>query len=467
MPAGASSSETGSRSDQGERFGHGAGSDYPTVAAPRTWAAGPIFGVRSAHCSRLLALRCAGRAASAGAADPPFAALDASPARAARRSGAERRARRRPPHRPRRLLAQPALSLLPASNEKLAGRLRGAVACSARATASTPRWSAPARCRDVWHGDLFLRGFGDPTLASSGPRRARGECLVGDPARDGRRHRRRVVVRRAPHRPRAGSRASTSASRRRSRRSSSTARFYRGQTSHEPAARGRLAASAGASRRAASPSAARSRVGLADDGGPPARARPLRAAREDRPLHGARERQLHGRAAREAARRALRRPRGTTAAGARVVREELAAAGVPLAGVRLADGSGLSSLDRLTASAVVALLEAGLADPAIRDAFLGSLAVAGVDGTLEHRLESRPARGRVIAKTGTTSAACALSGFVRDRYVFAILQNGAPGLDLLGAQRPGPLRDRARGAARLAPARRRDDGRRRRLPARP
>jgi D-alanyl-D-alanine carboxypeptidase/D-alanyl-D-alanine-endopeptidase (penicillin-binding protein 4) len=110
----------------------------------------------------------------------------------------------------------------------------------------------------------------------------------------------------------------------------------------------------------------------------------------------------------------------------RVVREALAAAGIPLAGVRLADGSGLSSLDRLTATAVVALLEAGLADPDVRDAFLQSLAVAGVAGTLEDRLKSRPARGQVIAKTGTTSTASALSGFVRDRYAFAILQNGRP-----------------------------------------
>jgi D-alanyl-D-alanine carboxypeptidase/D-alanyl-D-alanine-endopeptidase (penicillin-binding protein 4) len=94
--------------------------------------------------------------------------------------------------------------------------------------------------------------------------------------------------------------------------------------------------------------------------------------------------------------------------------------------VRLADGSGLSRLDRLTASAVVALLEAGLASADVRDAFLQSLAVAGVDGTLEDRLESRPARGRVIAKTGTTNTASSLSGFVRDRYVFAILQNGRP-----------------------------------------
>jgi D-alanyl-D-alanine carboxypeptidase/D-alanyl-D-alanine-endopeptidase (penicillin-binding protein 4) len=109
-----------------------------------------------------------------------------------------------------------------------------------------------------------------------------------------------------------------------------------------------------------------------------------------------------------------------------VLRDALAGAGVPLAGVRFADGSGLSRLDRLTATALVALLQAGLADAGLRDPFLDSLAVAGVDGTLEHRLQRKPARGQVIAKTGSTRLASALSGFVRDRYVFAILQNGSP-----------------------------------------
>lgn len=117
---------------------------------------------------------------------------------------------------------------------------------------------------------------------------------------------------------------------------------------------------------------------------------------------------------------------GSTASGARVVRGALGEAGVPLAGVRLADGSGLSDLDRLTASALVTLLEAGLAQGELRDAFIQSLAVAGVSGTLQDRMERLPARGQVIGKTGTTRTASALSGFVRDRYVFAILQNGRP-----------------------------------------
>ncbi|CAN5253792.1 hypothetical protein BH09ACT13_BH09ACT13_03670 [soil metagenome] len=118
--------------------------------------------------------------------------------------------------------------------------------------------------------------------------------------------------------------------------------------------------------------------------------------------------------------------RGTTVAGATVVHEELDRVGVPLSGVRVADGSGLSLLDRMTAKALVALLRAVDRDPAIRDAFLASLPVAGVSGTLRDRLGRRVTRGRVIAKTGTTSRASALAGFVRRRYAFAILQNGSP-----------------------------------------
>jgi serine-type D-Ala-D-Ala carboxypeptidase/endopeptidase (penicillin-binding protein 4) len=118
--------------------------------------------------------------------------------------------------------------------------------------------------------------------------------------------------------------------------------------------------------------------------------------------------------------------RGTTNAGAQMVVRELGVAGIPTAGVRIVDGSGLSRRDRLTSDALVAILRAGAADPSIGDAFVTSLSVAGISGTLEHRLERRATRGRVIAKTGTTNVASALAGFVRRRYVFAILQNGFP-----------------------------------------
>ena len=117
---------------------------------------------------------------------------------------------------------------------------------------------------------------------------------------------------------------------------------------------------------------------------------------------------------------------GSTAAGARIVRSTLRGAGVRLAGVRIADGSGLSRFDRVTVGALADILRAASLDKRFGKIFVGSLAVAGVSGTLERRLAMRPTRGRIHAKTGTTNRASALAGFVGKRYVFAIVQNGYP-----------------------------------------
>jgi len=118
--------------------------------------------------------------------------------------------------------------------------------------------------------------------------------------------------------------------------------------------------------------------------------------------------------------------RGTSAAGASVVTQTLAEAGVPMTGVRIVDGSGLSRLDRLTANAVAGILRAAWTDTDARASFVAALPIAGVNGTLEDRLRNPPARGRVLAKTGTTSEASALSGYVGTRFVFTVLQNGHP-----------------------------------------
>jgi D-alanyl-D-alanine carboxypeptidase/D-alanyl-D-alanine-endopeptidase (penicillin-binding protein 4) len=117
---------------------------------------------------------------------------------------------------------------------------------------------------------------------------------------------------------------------------------------------------------------------------------------------------------------------GTSAAGAAVVRRVLAEAGVPLAGVVIADGSGLSLLDRLTATAIARILTTAWSDPALRGPLWAALPAAGEQGTLEHRLKDPPALGVVHAKTGTTNEASALSGYVRDRFAFVVVQNGAP-----------------------------------------
>jgi serine-type D-Ala-D-Ala carboxypeptidase/endopeptidase (penicillin-binding protein 4) len=117
---------------------------------------------------------------------------------------------------------------------------------------------------------------------------------------------------------------------------------------------------------------------------------------------------------------------GTTAAGVGVVTGLLAQAGVPLAGVRIVDGSGLSLLDRETPAALASLLTAMWNDVEVRLELLSSLPVAGRTGTLADRMRRSAAAGVVRAKTGTTDNASALSGFAGDRYVFSILQNGWP-----------------------------------------
>jgi D-alanyl-D-alanine carboxypeptidase/D-alanyl-D-alanine-endopeptidase (penicillin-binding protein 4) len=124
---------------------------------------------------------------------------------------------------------------------------------------------------------------------------------------------------------------------------------------------------------------------------------------------------------------------GTTEAGAAIVRSILAEHLVPLGGVRIADGSGLSALDRLTPKAIVTILQRAWADRDLRPVLFRILPVSGRDGTLEDRMTKPPARGNVRAKTGTLETASALSGFVRERYAFVILQN-APRLSAWAAR---------------------------------
>jgi serine-type D-Ala-D-Ala carboxypeptidase/endopeptidase (penicillin-binding protein 4) len=115
---------------------------------------------------------------------------------------------------------------------------------------------------------------------------------------------------------------------------------------------------------------------------------------------------------------------GTTAGGAAVVLQTMREANIPITGVRIADGSGLSPDDRITPSALIGILQAGWSDPALRRPFVRSLAVAGASGTMRDRLPAL--KGVVRAKTGTTDLSCSLSGFVADRYAFVVIENGDP-----------------------------------------
>ena len=106
----------------------------------------------------------------------------------------------------------------------------------------------------------------------------------------------------------------------------------------------------------------------------------------------------------------------------------LASLGADVAGMRIADGSGLTRLNLVRPRQLAALLT-GIWSGPHRDVFLPTLPIAGVDGTLRSRFAEGPANGHVHAKTGTISSVIGLSGFVmrpdagRPPLVFSILVN--------------------------------------------
>jgi D-alanyl-D-alanine carboxypeptidase/D-alanyl-D-alanine-endopeptidase (penicillin-binding protein 4) len=101
--------------------------------------------------------------------------------------------------------------------------------------------------------------------------------------------------------------------------------------------------------------------------------------------------------------------------------------GLPLQGLRLADGSGLDRGNRLTSRLLAALLLRMDHHPYGRH-YLASMAVAGERGTLRRFYGGTPLQGRFLGKTGTISGVRSISGVLQTangpRYVSAI-SNGA------------------------------------------
>jgi serine-type D-Ala-D-Ala carboxypeptidase/endopeptidase (penicillin-binding protein 4) len=117
---------------------------------------------------------------------------------------------------------------------------------------------------------------------------------------------------------------------------------------------------------------------------------------------------------------------GTTAAGLEVMGRWLQGTGLPLDGVVLADGSGLSSRNRLTCRVISGVLLSDGPDGPVAT----GLARPGLPGTLDDRFTAGPLRDRVRAKTGTLNDVTALAGWLTTvpgaRIAFAVVVN-APG----------------------------------------
>ena len=115
---------------------------------------------------------------------------------------------------------------------------------------------------------------------------------------------------------------------------------------------------------------------------------------------------------------------GSTAAGTQAVADALAAAGLPTAGLRLGDGSGLEITNRASCALLAAVLRhpGRPGSPPLTDL----LAVAGRTGTLVQRLAGTPLDGKLRAKTGSLDGVSGLAGYLDGRRAlsFALLANG-------------------------------------------
>ncbi len=103
----------------------------------------------------------------------------------------------------------------------------------------------------------------------------------------------------------------------------------------------------------------------------------------------------------------------TARQGIKVIDSLLTLSGVLRNDYVLADGSGVSRYNLLSAEQILSVLKYMYSvDPYLFNTFLKSLPQAGLDGTLGKRMNDTDAEGKVYAKTGTLRGVSCLSGYV-------------------------------------------------------
>ena len=95
---------------------------------------------------------------------------------------------------------------------------------------------------------------------------------------------------------------------------------------------------------------------------------------------------------------------------------------------RIADGSGLSLYNYISAELLVQMLRYAHSKEEIIGHLLPALPIAGVDGTLKKRMTDSNAYGNVVAKTGTVTGISSLAGYLTSgdgrQLCFAIINQG-------------------------------------------
>jgi D-alanyl-D-alanine carboxypeptidase/D-alanyl-D-alanine-endopeptidase (penicillin-binding protein 4) len=95
---------------------------------------------------------------------------------------------------------------------------------------------------------------------------------------------------------------------------------------------------------------------------------------------------------------------------------------------KIVDGSGLSRYNLITPNDLDKVLQYAYTNFAIKPEFTASLPIAGVDGTLKHRMYWDKSKSAIRAKTGSMRSVSSLSGYAKTRHhgivSFSILING-------------------------------------------
>jgi len=118
---------------------------------------------------------------------------------------------------------------------------------------------------------------------------------------------------------------------------------------------------------------------------------------------------------------------GTWAKGVDGVGAFLEKIGIARADYKMTNGSGLYDSNRFSPQQFITLLRAAYRDFRFSADYLGSLSLAGADGTIGHRMAGGLAERYVRAKTGTLLGVSCLSGYAgapgKSPLVFSILMN--------------------------------------------
>lgn len=121
---------------------------------------------------------------------------------------------------------------------------------------------------------------------------------------------------------------------------------------------------------------------------------------------------------------------GTWDKGLEAVGRYLNTLGIRKGTYQMNNGSGLYDSNRFSPEQITTVLRGAMRDFRIAAEFMASLAVAGTDGTIGHRMGNTPAERFVRAKTGTLIGTSCLSGFAgapgHPPLIFSILMNDVP-----------------------------------------